>query len=870
MESAIAPTQQDVLDTLSLKDTKVADLEEENAELRQKLLSMSKLLQEQEGMTLELADRRKRPGRHSSAPGDLEELSQGGVIARQARGGVPLASLTSESSDSLAEAQTVGDVGWWRIDVDRAFADFEHAGLALRKRASMNAPIVDWVPSGKLFLARPDASMTWIELIFDGSPGLFMCISVEQGVEVTRKLSNEVTDLSSIHGVPMCPLAIAATRALINNTECDTKWWRCVCDPAVFVRSAPRTTADKIGIINLGQIVLATASTNAKWLKLMDDDFGPAAFVLIDGAELGKGLLMASETSVSNILGPYRPAKFSGIAHNRDTPDAVKNIATSVLAKTFISKVADEDLSIVELKRTSNLTRAFKVETKNDNESFLLRCESSLPTVVGQMPPLIGKARQAAARDLFLKHRLTPRLLSEGRGWQAEALVGESVKKLLPPDQVPIEIACLLACIHRLPTDWFKEWRNLLREHYSWIQSCTNGSHAWKYACSSIDYFTRVRRDALAKWASQHMFEPISPAGRRIVTCHGDFSHRKVLRTESGDLYCFDLENSCVTFAVEDLAQALCAFGNPSARRAFVQTYLVEAGYPARKEDVDALILDAECYSMAGKMLEAMIPSNGNMDGKGLSDIVLALNAIKEVRSTDGTSAILRSMVIEKGMSAAMEAWRELATRWAQVSAKATGPGNLSEQIANSRVEGPEPRFLTQIAMTGDMKETPPQIMDARTAFAIQNEMALDQEDVDVKDVISDGTGHCTLQWKQVFGQLEEQAGQRSSMWRAAVRLAQKTEPAHKTRSTFMKPHTLWIVVDSEASGGKGIAVRPEPSLQARTFPFKLNMGAIIEGLESKGPWLHYRRLRGDGPDFGWVKSGFLESLGILSPPPTE
>jgi len=60
-----------------------------------------------------------------------------------------------------------------------------------------------------------------------------------------------------------------------------------------------------------------------------------------------------------------------------------------------------------------------------------------------------------------------------------------------------------------------------------------------------------------------------------------------------------------------------------------------------------------------------------------------------------------------------------------------------------------------------------------------------------------------------------------------------------------------WIVVGGIDKGG--IVVRAGVGLDSTMYPVRLSDGARIEELEREGNRLHYQRIRGDGPDFGWV-----------------
>ncbi|CAJ1363042.1 unnamed protein product [Effrenium voratum] len=60
-----------------------------------------------------------------------------------------------------------------------------------------------------------------------------------------------------------------------------------------------------------------------------------------------------------------------------------------------------------------------------------------------------------------------------------------------------------------------------------------------------------------------------------------------------------------------------------------------------------------------------------------------------------------------------------------------------------------------------------------------------------------------------------------------------------------------WIVVGGQ--GTSGIIVRTGVSLKSQALHVRLTFGCWLEELSLEGNRLHFRRLRGDGPDFGWV-----------------
>ncbi|CAK0881448.1 unnamed protein product [Prorocentrum cordatum] len=82
-----------------------------------------------------------------------------------------------------------------------------------------------------------------------------------------------------------------------------------------------------------------------------------------------------------------------------------------------------------------------------------------------------------------------------------------------------------------------------------------------------------------------------------------------------------------------------------------------------------------------------------------------------------------------------------------------------------------------------------------------------------------------------------------------AAELAARLKPDLPDQSAGDGP--IWIVVGGRGKGG--IMVRKGESLTSKPLPVRLAPGTRVEELEVSGDRLHYKRIRGNGPDFGWV-----------------
>ena len=70
-----------------------------------------------------------------------------------------------------------------------------------------------------------------------------------------------------------------------------------------------------------------------------------------------------------------------------------------------------------------------------------------------------------------------------------------------------------------------------------------------------------------------------------------------------------------------------------------------------------------------------------------------------------------------------------------------------------------------------------------------------------------------------------------------------------------------WRVVGGEQSGG--LLVRSGPNLDTAELPERLQFGALVAGLETRGARMHYRKLSGGGPQEGWI-TRYVQQSGKL------
>ena len=284
----------------------------------------------------------------------------------------------------------------------------------------------------------------------------------------------------------------------------------------------------------------------------------------------------------------------------------------------------DVALSDVEMRDVSG---------KGGGRVFILTSASSRPArVVLKIKSLQASAgistdRMESATAVFRAHRLLPETIHAGEDWSLEPFLGADVKQgfmSFDPERAPLPaVARLLARIHALPTDWYAPLRarTVARDPrlQPILEAAPHHAHCWcpwplglengmvfmgggfpNPAIAREVMERQVASGVFASFLSAEAFHPVSSAGRRVVTLHGDFKPDNVLLSPDGDLVPIDFEFTCVGPAAYEFGFGLIAYlggwwGNPlQSRIEFVQVYLENSGLPADEQAARDLLLDAE------------------------------------------------------------------------------------------------------------------------------------------------------------------------------------------------------------------------------------------------------------------------------------
>jgi hypothetical protein len=225
------------------------------------------------------------------------------------------------------------------------------------------------------------------------------------------------------------------------------------------------------------------------------------------------------------------------------------------------------------------------------------------------------EVRMETSQKVLYDHGLAIPRLFEGRTFTIEPCVEDARPKLGWFKKLLMNVVCapiekgevskfakLLAKIHQVPTDWFEPIREDLQKKYPLLQSAVPGSHVW-IATSRMEWWGTWRAnmtEEVIRFYLDATREPLSAAGKRVVTSHGDYHDQNVMIEKStGNYLAIDLEFTTVQYAAGGLGYVfgLSQYGCDTAagKRAFIKEYLKASELPCEPADVDLLIFDAEC-----------------------------------------------------------------------------------------------------------------------------------------------------------------------------------------------------------------------------------------------------------------------------------
>ncbi|CAJ1447474.1 unnamed protein product [Effrenium voratum] len=248
--------------------------------------------------------------------------------------------------------------------------------------------------------------------------------------------------------------------------------------------------------------------------------------------------------------------------------------------------------------------------------TFYLKGKGEIPSLCIKMQKRVGieddaevQKLEAAQRILASKGLAPERLMSDwevwAEAWAPKGAVGDPDSRKWgdfskQPDLVD-KCGRLLAKIHSIPPTWYEEHSAVMKKQFPLLNDVSASSKLWSSLSfnNNVNTYGREADMALGEEAMKMYLEagphPVSEAGSRTVTVHGDFLPSNILYGEDG-LQVIDLEMCSSGPAVADLSYAFSFWVPSKVRPVFVRSYLEEINgtKDISDEDVFALQLDAE------------------------------------------------------------------------------------------------------------------------------------------------------------------------------------------------------------------------------------------------------------------------------------
>jgi len=689
------------------------------------------------------------------------------------------------------------------------------------------------------------------------------------------------------------------------------EWW---CTTSfVYLRTSTNLEEEPFHSLRKGRAVLAKRSKKRdKWVELVVKG-SPKLYMLTYAQgmpELKEPTLMKPVEAVGEILSsretihvPWSVDLLMGGGEEADEEglEAVKRLATEAI----FGEGRKEVLQVEEVAGSHQEDhRTFEVQ-RRDGERFIMHCDTPriFRRLTKPLPPILIKSRFMDAIKLFSSADLAPPLLAEGQGWHLEA----HGRPRAEAEWEPEEVGELLAEIHNLPTAWYTKYQPLIREQLPCLAGVGNASHVWRHTGTNHPAFspTGLKDDwseaSLRDWINESGFEPHTAAACSLVTCHGNPSPKTFDRTSSGRPRCTDLRYACVTFAVEDVSRALHKFveaplqdkevqrgGIENSRLKaklwsykvkkinLVKAYLKGRGLPAGYRDADDFLFDADCYRLVD------LKRWGRRHLSEISELRRVIQVIREDGGSELATKLRTLITCHNNPDTARRYLRKHqddVSLGAQLSLRRPfGRGRSEEASAGrqhrSRTLPPKHYFLGDGSMEAhrntEQHRRSASLDEPRGEDISRSRSPKAMSWAELEDlkpltmVLSGETTLLDVGWGPAlehFLTFESQP----TRWREALQAALEMKPNQFMKVRRTLHGRVWIVV----GGPVGIRVRKFENLNSRELSAKLIRGTIIEETELRGDRLHYRRLRGEGPDYGWVsiRTSQHELLMPLFPP---
>lgn len=181
-------------------------------------------------------------------------------------------------------------------------------------------------------------------------------------------------------------------------------------------------------------------------------------------------------------------------------------------------------------------------------------------------------------------------------------------------DRTVKDFAEALASVHKVEPAWFDAAKEKIGEKLEALKEGAAGAPVWWFALHPV-MLAGLSEDKLKEFMADFV-EPISEAGKKVVTCHGDFHKGNVLEKEDKTLQVVGFDFMYAGFAALDIAYYLMVNSlPPPARKEFVQAYLKAMGQEEEnEEETNKLIYDVEMQSLRVAFMNCWLLTENAME----------------------------------------------------------------------------------------------------------------------------------------------------------------------------------------------------------------------------------------------------------------
>jgi len=260
----------------------------------------------------------------------------------------------------------------------------------------------------------------------------------------------------------------------------------------------------------------------------------------------------------------------------------------------------------------------------------------------------------------------TPGRLAEGQTWYIEPCAGQDFHPAEDGSDTEA-VARLCATFHKSGTGWWADFKKDVEPRYPGIEKFPNGDPIF-YSTVNMDLEMIISSPESLAGNLAFRVEPISEAGKRVVTSHGDFHNGNMLRTDDGGLIAIDLECCYNAYACLDACYYLVqTHASRASYRKFAEVYLAESGLDTSEKSIGEFMYDIEmcklnCPLIGLNMNEGfLMMTSGQPDAEGNVnpyDMSLGMG-IRRLMAKIPTTPEFGKDIVELGMYPAFFKWAD-------------------------------------------------------------------------------------------------------------------------------------------------------------------------------------------------------------------